>query len=106
MQHYCNLSVENIWKLSRHCRIIAMSTQKQSNTKMENNQKTDLQAANESLVELRPNVTSTDRKEAPMSESMVIMYLKGEGKDLESAVKLLQFFRQKIEDRRKIISEA
>jgi hypothetical protein len=40
---------------------------------------------------------------APASEATVIQYLNGEGKDLDKAMELLQFFRERIETRRKIL---
>jgi hypothetical protein len=72
---------------------------------MSNEQKTDLQLANESLVELSPNVTANDRKEAPVSLFTVVQYLKGRGQDLDTAVKLLMYFRGRIEERRRVINE-
>jgi hypothetical protein len=71
---------------------------------MQKKQKTDLELANEQLQALKPNITSSDRKDCPRSEAIIVQYLKGEGKDLDTAMELLQFFRQKIEDRRKVIS--
>lgn len=73
---------------------------------MNNVQKTDLQVANESLADLKQNVTTSDRREAPASEATVIQYLNGLGKDLDTAMKLLQYFRGRIEDRRKVISQS
>ncbi len=72
---------------------------------MENEQKTDLELANEALAALKPNVTTTDRKEAPVAESTLIQYLNGSGKDLDTAMTLLQYFRGRIEERRKLISK-
>ena len=68
-------------------------------------QKTDLELANESLAELKPNVTASDRKEAPAAESTVVQYLNGLGKDLDTAMELLQYFRGRIEGRRKVLSK-
>lgn len=65
--------------------------------------KTDLEVANESLAKLKPNVTTSDRKDAPASEATVIQYLNGLGKDLDTAMNLLQYFRGKIEERRKLL---
>ena len=73
---------------------------------MEEKQKTDLELANETLVGLKANITSSDRKESPRSEAIVVQYLKGEGKDLDTAMELIQFFRKRIENRRKVINEA
>jgi hypothetical protein len=72
---------------------------------MELEPKTDLQAVNNALKELSPNVTTTDRAEAPASETTIVRYLKGLGKDLETGIKLLQFFTQRIENRRKLIKD-
>lgn len=73
---------------------------------MNKEQKTDLDVANESLSELKPNVSASDRKEAPASEATVIQYLNGMGKDLDTAMKLLTYFRGRIEERRKLLSKA
>lgn len=73
---------------------------------MDNEQKTDLVVANERLLAVKPNVTATDRKEAPASEAIVVQYLNGKGKDLEMAMSLLQFFLKKIESRRKVLDNA
>ena len=70
---------------------------------MSHQQKTDLQVANECLRELKPNVTASDRKEAPASEATVIKYLDGYGKELDTAMKLIEYFRGRIEERRKIL---
>lgn len=70
---------------------------------MANEQKSDLALANEQLAELKPNVTTSDRKEAPFAEATIIQYLNGLGKDLDTAFEMLQFFRGRIEERRKII---
>jgi len=71
---------------------------------MANKQKTDLETANEAITRLKPSVTTSDRKEAPWAETTVIQYLNGLGKDLDTAVEVLQFFRKRIEDRRLIIA--
>jgi hypothetical protein len=70
---------------------------------MENEQKTDLDLANDALAALKPNVTASDRKEAPVAESTLIQYLNGSGKDLDTAMELLQYFRGRIEERRKLL---
>lgn len=71
---------------------------------MENEQKTDLDVANEALLALKPNISSSDRKECPRSESIIVQYLKGEGRDLDTAMELLQFFRERIEARRSVLA--
>lgn len=73
---------------------------------MEETPKTDLEAANEALAEMAPNISASDRREAPGSVATIVKYLKGDGKDLDTAMELLQFFRKRIEDRRKVINEA
>lgn len=73
---------------------------------MEKKQKTDLDLANEAIAALKPNVSASDRKEAPVSEATLIQYLNGQGKDLDTAMDLLQFFRGRIEARRNQILEA
>lgn len=72
---------------------------------MTNKQKTDLEIANEALLALAVNVSASDRKDCPSSEATIVQYLKGEGKDLDTAMKLLKFFRQRIEDRRKVLTQ-
>lgn len=69
-----------------------------------NTQKTDLELANENLAALKANITASDRNECGLSVATVVQYLKGEGKDLDTAMMLLQFFRKRIEDRRKVIA--
>lgn len=66
--------------------------------------KTDLEMANEALAELKPNVTAADRKECGRNELTVMRYLNGQGKELTMAVELLEFFRERINQRRKIIA--
>lgn len=68
--------------------------------------KTDLELALERLLELKPNVTAADRKEAPASEATIVAYLNGQGKDLDTAIKLLRFFSGRIEERRELIGGA
>lgn len=68
-------------------------------------QKTDLETANEALVQLKPNVTASDRKECQHSEATIVAYLNGLGKNLDTALEMLQFFTKRIEDRRQLISE-
>lgn len=73
---------------------------------MENNQKTQQQQANEALQALAVNITTSDRKEAlnHYSEFTVIQYLKGRGKNLDTAMALLDFFRKRIAQRNKAIA--
>jgi hypothetical protein len=78
----------------------------QSTNKMQKEQKSQLERASEQLIELAPKITTSDRQEAMQtySEFTVVQYLKGRGKNLDTAIKLLQFFRKKIEDRNKVLS--
>lgn len=66
--------------------------------------KTDLERANEALAALKPNVTAADRNDSGRNWRTIRDYLNGQGTDLEIAVELLQFFRERIENRRKIIA--
>lgn len=73
---------------------------------MENAQKTQLQKANEALTALAVNVTTSDRDLAKdsYSEFTLVQYLKGRGKNLDTAMALLEFFRKRIEGRNKAIA--
>jgi hypothetical protein len=73
---------------------------------MEENQKTDLAVANQTLMDLVPNISALDRAEAPYSTPTVIKYLRGQGPDLDTAMELISFFRKKIEDRRRLLAGA
>jgi hypothetical protein len=68
---------------------------------MEHRQKTQLDQANEQLVELSGKVTTSDRELAAetYSEFTVVQYLKGRGKNLDTAIALIQLFRKRIEER-------
>lgn len=67
----------------------------------QNTKVSQLDKANAALNDLAINVTSDDRKESGVSEVTVVRYLKGEGKDLQTAMKLLKFFRDRIAQRDK-----
>lgn len=76
---------------------------------MTTEQKTQLERANEVLVsEIYPAVTTEDRKEAmkelEVSEFTVVQYLKGRGKNLDTGIKLIGFFRKRISIREKAIA--
>lgn len=73
---------------------------------MEKEQKSQLQRANEALVSLAPTITTSDRQEAmkEYSEFTLYQYLKGQGKNLDTAISLLQFFRKRIEGREKVLA--
>ena len=66
--------------------------------------KSDLEQANEALAALKSSVTAADRKDSGYSEPTVVQYLNGQGTILNTAVELLEFFRERINQRRKIIA--
>lgn len=72
---------------------------------MENGQ-TQLEKANTQLVAIYPNVTTSDREAAKnlYSEFTIVQYLKGRGRNLDTAVTLLDFLRKRIEDRERAIA--
>ncbi len=107
MQQCCKNIVEIIWKMSIHCRIIVSIKRKQYKTIMETTQNgSQLDKVNAALLELYPNVTTSDRREAKkmFSETTIVQYLNGRGKDLDTAIELLQFFRTRISDRDQAIA--
>lgn len=73
---------------------------------MTNGQKTQLERTTELLVQLKPNVTRSDREEAfiQYSEFTVIQYLKGRGTNLETAINLLKLFTRKIKERENLLT--
>lgn len=73
---------------------------------MENDKKSQLDRANQALVEIAPHITSSDRQEVKKSysEFTLVQYLKGRGKNLDTAIDLLQIFRKRIEGREKVLS--
>lgn len=74
---------------------------------MENGQKTQLQTANEALQSMAPSITTSDRDAAKQlySHFTIVQYLAGRGKNLDTAISLLQFFKPRIEGRDKILAE-
>jgi hypothetical protein len=66
-------------------------------------EESQLEKANAILNELRPNVTSKDREDAQkkldLSAPTVNRYLLGEAKNIDTAIRLIQFFKKRIEDR-------
>lgn len=88
--------------------------QKQSTNKVKTEQKqsinnetgSQLDRTNEALKKLSANVTTDDRREAmkTWSESTIVDYLNGRGKNLNTAIKVLQFFQKRIKDREKVLS--
>lgn len=70
-------------------------------------EKTQLDRANEALMELKTNISASDRQEAlklGFSEATVNMYLINRGTNLDTTMTLLQFFKKRIEDREKLIA--
>ncbi len=72
-------------------------------------QKTQLEQVNEVLQkEIVQNVTTEDRKEAikqlGYSEFTIVQYLKGRGRNLDTGIKLLEFFRKRIGSREVVIA--
>ena len=63
-----------------------------------------LARANNALKALAANVTTKDREEAPASPFTIVQYLKGRGKDLGTAMTLLEFFRKRIADRERLLA--
>lgn len=83
-----------------------LSKRKQSTKKMKATQITQLEKANAALLDLAVNVTTTDRNEAmkSWSEFTIVQYLTGKGRNLDTAMQLLQFFRNRIKEREKLIA--
>lgn len=73
---------------------------------MSNKQTTQLDRANSALIALSADVTTEDRREAEThySEFTIVQYLKGRGKNLDTAMALLDFFRKRINNRDKKIA--
>ena len=70
---------------------------------MMNEQKSQLEQANDLLISLSPSVTTEDRKKAKveldLSDFTISQYLNGNGRNLDTAMKFIGFFRKRIEDR-------
>lgn len=64
-------------------------------------QKSDLEFANQALAQLKPHITAEDRKQAPACEATLVQYLNGLGKNLDTALKLLRYFRGRRDERNK-----
>jgi predicted polyphosphate/ATP-dependent NAD kinase len=71
-------------------------------------EQTQLQKANQALVELRAVTTREDRlsvmKELKISRSTVFTYLGGDGTNLDTAIGMVKFFRKRILERTKVLS--
>ena len=69
-----------------------------------------LDKANVVLKGLATSVTTDDRKTAEkklgISRYSIVIYLKGEGKSLDTAMSLIEFFQKRIEDRDKRLEGA
>jgi hypothetical protein len=90
-------------------RIFVRAMRKQSNNKMKNttqNTSSQLDKANTVLRSISRNVTTDDRDQCGFSEYTVVQYLKGRGKDLGTAMKLIEFFSKRIEERDKKLASA
>ena len=63
--------------------------------------RTQLEKANAELLELAPRITRDDRREVLIhySNFTLIQYTKGRGKNLDTAIKLIKLFRERIEKR-------
>jgi len=68
--------------------------------------RTQLEKANQQLLEIAPFITRDDRKEVLIhySNFTLIQYTKGRGKNLDTAIKLLKLFRARIEKREEFIN--
>jgi len=76
---------------------------------MTTEQKTQLDRANEVLsAELYSAVTSEDRQAAiadlGVSMFSVVQYLKGRGRNLDTAMKLIEYFRKRIKSRERSLA--
>lgn len=107
---FCNnvskINLRTLFFLVEHCSIFVSAMQIQSTYKMDNGQITQIDKANAALMELAVNVTTSDRNEAKktFSEFTIVQYLKGRGKDIDTAVTLLEFFRKRISARDRLIA--
>lgn len=67
-----------------------------------------LDKAQSVLRDLAINVTTDDRKDAAEEFGVhpitITRYLKGIGTDLDTAIRLIQFFKKRISDREKVIA--
>lgn len=72
-------------------------------SKVSQNVKSQIGAANETLTDLRLNITAKDRaaaqKELDLSEPTITRYLNGKAKRIEVAINLIKFFRERIAER-------
>lgn len=64
---------------------------------------TQLEQASQVLIRLSANVTTKDRaaamKHFALSRITIGAYLKGEGKDLDTAIELIKYFKKRIDER-------
>ena len=69
-----------------------------------------LEMALQALANLKRDITRLDRKEAMaklnISYETVNRYLRGTGKDSDTAVSLVEFFKRRIDERSKSIAKA
>lgn len=81
-----------------------MSTTENQNTP------TQIERANNILLDIKPNVTAQDRedaqKELELGEATVNRYLIGEGKKIDTALALIEFFQGRILERERKLQGA
>jgi hypothetical protein len=69
------------------------------------NHLSQIDKANAILLELKPNITTTDREEAQkeleLSMPTIIRYLNGDAKKIDTAMVLIGFFKERIQKREK-----
>lgn len=75
---------------------------------MQTTQNPQLKIANTVLItEIKPKVTTEDRKaamqELEVSVTTLVEYLKGRGRSLDTGIKMIEFFRKRIELREKVL---
>ena len=68
-----------------------------------------LEQALEKLVAMKQDITAQDRDDARntgFSEFTIVQYLAGRGKNLDTAMKLIEFFGGKIQERAVILGQS
>lgn len=68
-------------------------------------EKTQLEIANEQLMALAPELAVSDKQEAVIRFSWPTLtrYLRGEGKNLDTAITLLTMFKKRIQERNELL---
>ncbi len=71
--------------------------------------KTQAERLSGELLAIKPDITTADRKALENAEgytrSTISDYLNGRGKDNDTSVKMLAFFRERIAEREKMIAQ-